>query len=317
MLAEHAHRAGRRCRPPRRLAQRAARRRSRRADGAAGHAPGAALVAPQRAVLQDDGVDARPSAARRASSSPAAPCRPQCRRPQAHSTQPSPGWRCRPAGPTVRPRSARGHVSRRSRRSRCPALTLAPTPAVSPVTVPARCATSGCSIFMASSTTTRSPSATSAPSSTATLTIVPCMGEASVVPSTPRALAARRGGGPGGRRRRAARGRPPTPRPGGQHDLEPLAADLDDDALGRRLLGGLVVARARGGRGRRAPRARRRTRSRSSGCARGTAASGRPGRTPRRRAPRGGTGRPSGCPRPRARAARGGPARRPGCAWRR
>ena len=37
-----------------------------------------------------------PSASRRTSSSPAAPCRPQCRCPHAHSTQPSPGWRwCR------------------------------------------------------------------------------------------------------------------------------------------------------------------------------------------------------------------------------
>ena len=43
--------------------------------------------------------------------------------------------------------------------------------------VPALCALSGCSIFIASSTTTRSPASTSAPSSTATFTMVPCIGE--------------------------------------------------------------------------------------------------------------------------------------------
>src|SRR5450756_1802637 len=65
-----------------------------------------------------------------------------------------------------------------------PALTLEPTAALSAATRPARCASSGCSIFIASSTTTRSPSATAAPSTTATLTMVPCIGDASVVPAT-------------------------------------------------------------------------------------------------------------------------------------
>ena len=48
--------------------------------------------------------------------------------------------------------------------------------AESPVTVPALCAVTGFSIFIASSTTTRSPAATVSPSDTATLTIVPCIG---------------------------------------------------------------------------------------------------------------------------------------------
>ena len=56
-----------------------------------------------------------PSASRRTSSSPAAPCRPQCRRPHAHSTQPSPGWRWRWAGGASR----HARVSRRSRRWPC------------------------------------------------------------------------------------------------------------------------------------------------------------------------------------------------------
>ncbi|CAM5404095.1 hypothetical protein SALBM311S_11469 [Streptomyces alboniger] len=60
--------------------------------------------------------------------------------------------------------------------------------------VPDLCAFSGCSIFIASRTTTRSPSLTSWPSSTATLTMVPCIGEARVSPEAagPDFLAARR-----------------------------------------------------------------------------------------------------------------------------
>src|SRR4051794_34633078 len=58
-----------------------------------------------------------------------------------------------------------------------PAETVAPTSAERPVTVPDLWALRGCSIFMASRTTMRSPSATVAPSSTAILTIVPCIGE--------------------------------------------------------------------------------------------------------------------------------------------
>jgi hypothetical protein len=41
-----------------------------------------------------------------------------------------------------------------------PALTVWPTSTASPVTVPSLCAFSGCSIFIASSTTTVSPEAT-------------------------------------------------------------------------------------------------------------------------------------------------------------
>ena len=91
------------------------------------------------------------------------------------------------------------------------------------MTAPALCAVMGCSIFIASRTTTRSPCSTVSPSATATLTIVPCIGGGQRV-------AGRRGA----RRRRTAAGllRAPPPRgtaagqpePAGQHDLEPLAA---------------------------------------------------------------------------------------------
>ncbi len=63
-----------------------------------------------------------------------------------------------------------------------PLVTVAPTSAWRPVTVPALWALSGCSIFIASMTTMTSPSATVAPSVTATLTMVPCMGEVTESP---------------------------------------------------------------------------------------------------------------------------------------
>src|SRR3954466_6770138 len=63
-----------------------------------------------------------------------------------------------------------------------PLVTAAPPPADSPETVPALCAVIGCSIFIASSTTIRSPASTLAPFSTATLTIVPCIGEGRASP---------------------------------------------------------------------------------------------------------------------------------------
>src|SRR4051812_47567278 len=69
--------------------------------------------------------------------------------------------------------------------STAPLVTVAPTSADRPVTVPALCALIGCSIFIASRTTTRSPAETVAPSSTATLTIVPCIGEVSESPDAP------------------------------------------------------------------------------------------------------------------------------------
>ena len=166
-----------------------------------------------------------PSSSRRTSSSPAAPCSPQCRCPHAQSTQPSPGWRWRSGsvasgtpsaddladgGPGADARThACGQPGDRARRG-------------------ARA--SGCSIFIASSTTTRSPSATCAPSATATLTIVPCIGDASVVPLRRRARGPlRRAGRPrAGAGRAAAAGQGER---GGQDDLDALAADLDDDAL--------------------------------------------------------------------------------------
>ena len=97
------------------------------------------------------------------------------------------------------------------------------------MTTPALCAVSGCSIFIASSTTTRSPAATVSPSATAILTIVPCIGRGQRVP--------------GGRRRALRRwpigaawpGRLPAgadrggTEPGGQATSSRLAADLDHD----------------------------------------------------------------------------------------
>src|SRR5690606_21910284 len=77
-----------------------------------------------------------------------------------------------------------------------PDVTDAPISALRPLMVPERWALRGCSIFMASRTTTGSPSLTSWPSSTATFTIVPCIGEARVSPEAtgPDLRAARRFG---------------------------------------------------------------------------------------------------------------------------
>ncbi len=71
-----------------------------------------------------------------------------------------------------------------------PAVTEEPTAAVKRLTTPVLWALRGCSIFIASSTTTRSPSATVAPSSTATLTMVPCMGEDRLTPDEARTVPA-------------------------------------------------------------------------------------------------------------------------------
>ena len=49
-------------------------------------------------------------------------------------------------------------------------------------TMPLRWAAIGCSIFMASMTTIWSPSLTSSPSTTLTLMIVPCIGQATELP---------------------------------------------------------------------------------------------------------------------------------------
>src|SRR6185312_10063841 len=63
-----------------------------------------------------------------------------------------------------------------------PAETVWPTSTASPVTVPSLCAVSGCSIFIASSTTITSPADTCCPSAAAILTIVPCIGLTKVAP---------------------------------------------------------------------------------------------------------------------------------------
>jgi len=63
-----------------------------------------------------------------------------------------------------------------------PVLTVWPTSTARPVTVPSLCAASGCSIFMASSTTTTSPACTCWPSPASILMIVPCIGLTRVSP---------------------------------------------------------------------------------------------------------------------------------------
>ena len=64
--------------------------------------------------------------------------------------------------------------------STSPEETAAPSLTFSVVTLPARCAAISFSIFIASITQIRSPSATSSPSETATFSTVPCSGEGSV-----------------------------------------------------------------------------------------------------------------------------------------
>src|SRR5579875_321737 len=73
-----------------------------------------------------------------------------------------------------------------------PAATVWPTATARPVTVPSLCAVSGCSIFIASSTTITSPADTRCPAAAAILTIVPCIGLTSVSPP-PAAGCPRRG----------------------------------------------------------------------------------------------------------------------------
>ena len=78
-----------------------------------------------------------------------------------------------------------------------PLETAAPTSTFSEVTLPERWAVISFSIFIASITQIRSPSATSAPCSTLTLKTVPWSGEASAsleAPAPPPALRSRFGG---------------------------------------------------------------------------------------------------------------------------
>ena len=80
-----------------------------------------------------------------------------------------------------------------------------------------------------------SPSSTVAPSSTATLTMVPCIGEATESPETaaPALFPPERFGFFAPRGTPAHRGQP-----GREHDLEPAPADLDGDLV---ALVGLVA----------------------------------------------------------------------------
>src|SRR5271155_6073950 len=66
--------------------------------------------------------------------------------------------------------------------STVPWVIAAPGSTASPVMVPSLCAVTGFSIFIASRTTTKSPAATSWPSSTATFTTVPCIGAVTALP---------------------------------------------------------------------------------------------------------------------------------------
>src|SRR6266571_3123270 len=66
-----------------------------------------------------------------------------------------------------------------------PLETVCPTVTESPLTVPSLCAASGCSIFMASSTTMVSPADTRWPSSATSFTMVPCIGLTSAASPPP------------------------------------------------------------------------------------------------------------------------------------
>src|ERR1700722_9456620 len=66
--------------------------------------------------------------------------------------------------------------------STVPWVIAAPVSTANPVITPSLCAVTGFSIFIASRTTTRSPVETSCPSSTATLTTVPCIGAVTASP---------------------------------------------------------------------------------------------------------------------------------------
>src|ERR1700722_7989663 len=66
--------------------------------------------------------------------------------------------------------------------STVPWVIAAPVSTANPVITPSLCAVTGFSIFIPSRTTTRSPVETSCPSSTATLTTVPCIGAVTASP---------------------------------------------------------------------------------------------------------------------------------------
>ena len=103
----------------------------------------------------------------------------------------------RPSGSRQgRPRSQRAVLARRPRRLRraaslldlaigSPALIEAPTSTASDVTLPALWAVISFSIFIASMTTTESPSSTSSPSATSTLKMLPCSGATTSSPEPP------------------------------------------------------------------------------------------------------------------------------------
>ena len=129
--------------------------------------------------------------------------------------------------------------------STAPVGTVAPTSAVRPVTMPALWALSGCSIFIASSTTTRSPAST-------VLALLDRDLDDRALHRGGQGVAARAAAGLlAGRAWARAFGPPAAGRepqraePVGQADLEPPAADLDDHALrvGRLVVG--ISARRR------------------------------------------------------------------------
>src|SRR5262249_26170651 len=130
-----------------------------------------------------------------------------------------------------------------------PADTVCPISTASPVTVPSLCAVSGCSIFIASSTTTVSPADTRSPSPATILTIVPCIGLVSASLPPPAAFFAPPGSGRAAPACGAGAGR--TAEPAGPPHAGALAARSHDDPPPR--AGPARAARAGRGRCSRGP----------------------------------------------------------------
>src|SRR6266536_1059554 len=130
-----------------------------------------------------------------------------------------------------------------------PAETVWPTWTASSPTTPSLCAASGCSIFIASSTTTVWPAETRWPSVATILTIVPCIGLTSASPPAPPAAAAaapgRRAAGPARAASSASTVGPGCHQAGRDGHFQPPTAYLDREPLPR---GGLPVAAGRAGR---------------------------------------------------------------------
>src|SRR5215469_1710466 len=118
--------------------------------------------------------------------------------------------------PAEHARISRQSAHQRSWQITAPAGTVWPTAMLSPETVPALWAVSGCSIFIASSTTIVSPASTCSPSAATILTIVPCIGLMSSSPvGAPPLTLPRRPPGLGRAAGAAAGAVPAEPKPAG------------------------------------------------------------------------------------------------------